>query len=140
MVCVRGTIASRRAVGPGYDFETFPLTNGWTEEEFFRLCARNNRRAYWVHHPTDTFGAADLSGSGGNGGSYQSAASYDAAFMAPIRAEYPRCDVRFVVDQGTETHAFNSWNIPNAILPAVSTPLASLARVRTAARLGLRAA
>ncbi len=134
----RGTIAARRYIGAGNDFEQRPKASGWKAEDIWKLGADKNRRFVFVHHPTDSccFGqTADTDFS--PGGSYIDAADYDLKFLAPIRAMYPRADVKMYIDQGIATHSWTQDVIDNALLPALRTPLAQLYRPRT--RLGLAA-
>lgn len=142
IISIRGTLPDRRLIGPSGDFEQRPYPNGYKVEEIYRLCAERNRRLVIAAHPTDTTGFAkfDTSGSGGGGGAYLDPVDLDLKFLAPLRAQYPRSDVKFYEDQGVSAHSYTQDFIDNALMPALRTPLPALHRPRTSARLGLRAA
>jgi hypothetical protein len=140
-VAIRGTIADRRYVGEGIDFEQRPKSNGWKAEEFYKLAAERNRRVVFVYHPNDDCCFDQFADATGRpAGAYIDAVDYDQQFLAPIRAAFPRADVKIYIDQGIANHSNTQDMIDNALMPALRTPLASLHRPRPGLRLGLRAA
>ncbi len=122
-VPTRGAIAGiRNRTESLTHFENAPATNGWAEEEFYRMAAAPNRRLWVTQGPTDP----DLGAQFGDTGAYLDITDYDALIFAPIRAAFPGADVQVFEDQGSPgVHEFSDWWIDNVLLPALTTPLLS---------------